>query len=80
VACDAIKFLVKYLAAGSAQTKEAAAKALRQIAVEGSVRGQIIQQGALKACCAAACDEDNKVGELLLTVVFCSRTSQLRLV
>jgi hypothetical protein len=44
------------------------------------VRGQIIQQGALKACCAAACDEDNKVGELLLTVFLCSRTSQLRLV
>lgn len=61
MACDAIKFLVKYLAAGSAQTKEAAARALRQIAVEVSVRGQMVQQGALKACCAAAGDENNKV-------------------
>jgi hypothetical protein len=61
VACDAVKFLVKYLSAGSAQTKEAAARALRQIAVESSVRGLIVQQGALKACCTAASEEDNKV-------------------
>lgn len=61
VACDAVRFLVKYLTSGSAQTKEAAARALRQMAVEVSVRGSLIQQGALKACCTAACDEDNKV-------------------
>lgn len=61
VACDAIKFLVKFLSAGSTQTKEAAARALRQICVEVSVRGAIIQQGALKACCSAACEQDNKV-------------------
>ena len=61
MACDGVKFLTKYLAAGSGQTKEAAARALRQIAVEQSVRGLIVQQGALKACCSAAVDEENKV-------------------
>lgn len=61
VACDAIKFLVKYIASGSAQTKEASARTLRQIAVEPYVRGMIVQQGGLKACCTAACDEDNQV-------------------
>ncbi len=76
VACDAIKFLVKFLTSGSAQTKEAAARALRQICVEGSVRGAIIQQGALKACCAAACDEDNKVIFVLL-FFFCFTHSLL---
>ena len=61
VACDAVRFLVKFLSAGSAQTREAAARALRQMCVEVSVRGAIIQQGGLKACCTAACDDDNKV-------------------
>jgi len=61
VACDAVRFLVKFLSAGSTQTREAAARALRQICVEVSVRGAVIQQGGLKACCSAACDEDNKV-------------------
>ena len=61
VASDAVRSLVKYLGAGSAQTKEAASRALRQIAVEVTVRGALVQQGALMACCTAACDEDNKV-------------------
>jgi hypothetical protein len=70
VACDAVRFLVKYLAAGSAQTREAAARALRQICVDVSVRGAVIQQGGLKACCSAACDEDNKV-RFWLVYCFC---------
>ena len=61
VACEATKCLVQFLNSGSSQTKEAAARALRQICVEPSVRGALIQQGALKACCTAASDEDNKV-------------------
>jgi len=43
--------LLRLLTFGSAQTQDAAARALRQMCVEESVRGLFIQQGALKACC-----------------------------
>ena len=54
VSCDAIKFLVKYLSEGSALTREAAARAMRQMCVEPSIRGAVVQQGGLKACCTIA--------------------------
>jgi len=43
--------LLRLLTYGSTQTQDAAARALRQMCVEESVRGLFIQQGALKACC-----------------------------
>jgi hypothetical protein len=52
-----IPLLCRFLAKGSDQTVEAAARALRQICVEESVRGLIIQQGGLKACCQVAMDD-----------------------
>eukprot|EP01034_Spumella_vulgaris_P029108 gene29108-36099_t len=58
VACNGISTLVKYLTSGSAQTKEAAARTLRQICVDESSRGLMLQQGGFKACCNAAIDED----------------------
>lgn len=57
MACDVIPVLVRYLADGSSQTKEAAARTLRQICVDESSRGLMLQQGGFKACCSAAVDE-----------------------
>lgn len=58
VALDVIPALVRLLAQDSKQTKEYAARTLRQICVEESVRGQMGQQGGLKACTLVATDED----------------------
>ncbi len=58
VACNVIPALVKYLASGSSQTREAAARTLRQICVDETSRGLMLQQGGFKACCSAAVDED----------------------
>ena len=54
-----IPVLVNLLNNGSAKTKETAARAFRQICVEESSRGFMVQQGGLKACCEAANDEFN---------------------
>jgi hypothetical protein len=54
-----VPVLVSLLANGSARTKETAARALRQICVDESSRGLMIQQGGLKACCDATNDELN---------------------
>lgn len=67
IACDAIKFLVKYLLEGSIQTRETAARTLRQICVEPSIRGSIIQQGGLKACCKIASTDCNIEPEIKKT-------------
>lgn len=56
---NSISTLVRYLSNGSAQTKEAAARTLRQICVEESSRGLMLQQGGFKACTTEANDEDN---------------------
>ena len=61
VAVNSITTLVRYLTNGSAQTKEAAARTLRQINVEESARGLMLQQGGFKACCTEANDESNQV-------------------
>jgi hypothetical protein len=58
VALNAIPALVRLLSQDSKQTKEYAARALRQICVEESIRGQMGQQGGLKACTVVATDED----------------------
>ncbi len=47
--------LVRLLTFGSTQTRDCAARALRQMCVEESVRGSFIQQGGLKACSDLAC-------------------------
>ena len=52
-----IPFLVRLLAKGSARAKESAARALRQICVEDSARGLVVQHGGLKACCSVAMEE-----------------------
>ena len=64
VSCDAIKFLVKYLSEGSAQTREAAARAMRQICVEPSIRGAVVQQGGLKLCCTIATSDPSTEPEV----------------
>jgi hypothetical protein len=53
------------MAHDSKQTKEAACRTLRQICVEESIRGLVVQQGGLKACVAIATDEDCEVSPLL---------------
>ena len=58
VALDAIPALVRLLSHESKQTKAFAARALRQICIEESVRGQMSQQGGLKSCSTVATDED----------------------
>lgn len=58
VSLNVIPALVRLLTQDSKQTKEYAARTLRQICVEESVRGQMGQQGGLKACTAVATDED----------------------
>eukprot|EP01038_Epipyxis_sp_PR26KG_P013443 gene13443-18025_t len=57
---DAIPMLVKFLSSQSSsnQTREASARALRQICVEETARGQVIQHGGLKACSLIAADPD----------------------
>ena len=45
----------------SKQTKECACRAIRQICVEDSIRGLIVQQGGLKACMTIATDEECEV-------------------
>lgn len=45
----------------SKQTKEYACRALRQMCVEESIRGQVVQQGGLKACIAVVNDEEVEV-------------------
>jgi len=59
VALNGIPVLVRLLTHGSDQTKEVAARTLRQICVDQSSRGLMIQQGGLKACCAASAESDN---------------------
>jgi len=54
-----VPVLVSLLTNGSAKTKETAARALRQICVDESSRGLMMQQGGLKACCDATNDELN---------------------
>lgn len=54
-----IPVLVSLLNNGSTKTKEMAAKAFRQICVDDSSRGLMIQQGGLKACCEATNDDLN---------------------
>jgi hypothetical protein len=59
LAAGGLPVLVKLLAHGSAQTKEAAARAIRQVCSEekAGARGLMAQQGGLRACCqAATCD------------------------
>jgi hypothetical protein len=60
VASNGLRVLINLLSnqATSAQTKEAAARALRQMCVEESIRGQFIQQGGLKACTTVAVEEE----------------------
>ena len=50
VAAGGIPCLSRLLSFGSTQTRDTAARALRQICIEESVRGQFIQQGALRTC------------------------------
>jgi hypothetical protein len=54
---NGIPLLVRLLSQASSQTKETSARALKQICVDESSRGYMIQQGGLKACCIAANDE-----------------------
>lgn len=58
VTLNVIPALVRLLSQDSKQTKEFAARTLRQICVEESVRGQMGQQGGLKACTVVATDEE----------------------
>jgi len=54
---ETVPLLCRFVSKGSPQTIEAAAKALKQVCVEESVRGIVIQQGGLKACCQVAMNE-----------------------
>lgn len=54
-----IPVVANLLTNGSSKTKETAARTLRQICVDESSRGLMIQQGGLKACCDVANDEGN---------------------
>jgi hypothetical protein len=49
------------MAHDSKQTKEAACRTLRQMCVEESIRGLVVQQGGLKACVSIATDEECEV-------------------
>lgn len=59
VALNVVPLLLRFLANGSDQTKDHAARALSQICVEESIRGAVIQQGLLKACNAEAMNNDS---------------------
>jgi hypothetical protein len=50
-ASGAIGCLTRLMGSGSTKTKEACARALRQICVEPTSRGLFIQEGGLKSCC-----------------------------
>lgn len=80
VQCGAVPVIVSMLkvdSGSSSQTKETAARALRQICVEESARGVVVQQGGLKVCCALVRDAESKkaakleaahaVGKILVT-------------
>jgi len=54
---ETVPLLCRFVSKGSPQTIEAATRALRQVCVEESVRGVVIQQGGLKACCQVAMNE-----------------------
>ena len=56
--------IIRLMAHESKQTKEFACRALRQMCVEESIRGQVVQQGGLKACIAIAADEECEVGTM----------------
>jgi hypothetical protein len=60
VIANGIPVLLKLITGASTQTRETAARALRQICVDdkGPARGMMIQQGGLKTCTTVACDED----------------------
>lgn len=57
VSLNGIKCINSLLNHQSAKVKEAAARALRQMCVVESIRGQVIQEGALKHCCEVAVDD-----------------------
>lgn len=59
-----IVVIIRLMAHESKQTKEFACRALRQMCVEESIRGQVVQQGGLKACIAIAADEECEVGTM----------------
>lgn len=60
MACNSLT-MTRLMSHDSKQTKEAACRALRQICVEESIRGLVVQQGGLKACVTIATDEDCEV-------------------
>lgn len=62
---------VRFLQLGSDQTKEASAKTFRQLCVEESARGLMVQQGGLKACCAAAVDDNNYSVSFFYFHIYC---------
>ncbi len=55
----------------SKQTKETAARALRQICVVESVRGIVVQQGGLKVCCEMAANEEVEVRYTIVCYYYC---------
>jgi hypothetical protein len=64
----------------SKQTKEYACRALRQMCVEEGIRGQVVQQGGLKACIAVVNDEDVEVrwlepslSAVIMIINYCSQ-------
>lgn len=70
---NGIPLLVRLLSKASSQTKETSARALRQICVEESSRGYMIQQGGLNACCIAASDEGilyEKIIKLIIKLLY----------
>ena len=58
VKSNGLPVLLNLLLNTSTQTKEAASRALRQMCVEDSIRGQFVQLGGLKSCTAIAVDEE----------------------
>ena len=60
VQCDGIRALVRLSQGASAKTEEQIALALRQIAVEPSVRGSLIQQGGYKTCLDLSAKDSTK--------------------
>ena len=60
VQCDGIRALVRLSQGASAKTEEQIALALRQIAVEPSVRGSLIQQGGYRTCLDLAAKDSAK--------------------
>jgi hypothetical protein len=59
VAAGGLRFLINLITntTTSPQTKETGARALKQICVDESVRGQFIQQGGIRACCSCTADD-----------------------